>query len=158
MSGFTDWHAPGWSMVDTLKALDDDEFYLDPSSATAEGHMREAYFMAYGAANLEYLPSFSEEIDRRLAEGPDLVSAKFVIPHPPGTDEEARDERLSAHGFGSIAASNNSVRPALSSRLAATSSVIRSSSSIVRRSFQPLTSRNTSAAPTATRLFPSTSP
>jgi arginine decarboxylase len=190
-SGFTDWGAPGWKMTDTIGALDNDEFYLDPTritllcgsagydgtqfkailandhdiqinktsrnsvlvqvninntrsdlahlikaltdmarqidkrleeggrkeqeafkarvkslvedvpdlpdfqrfhnafrdnpkSATQEGHMREAYFMAYEAANREYIKLFSKEIDGRLAKGPELVSAKFVIPYPPG--------------------------------------------------------------------------
>jgi arginine decarboxylase len=46
--------------------------------------MREAYFMAYEAANREYIKLFSKEIDERLAKGPELVSAKFVIPYPPG--------------------------------------------------------------------------
>jgi arginine decarboxylase len=190
-SGFTDWGAPGWKMADTIGALDNDEFYLDPTritllcgragydgtqfkallandydiqinktsrnsvlvqininntrsdlahlikalaemaraidkrleeggeaeqaafqarvkslvedvpdlpdfqrfhnafrddpaSATQEGHMREAYFMAYEAANREYIKLFSKEIDDRLGKGPELVSAKFVIPYPPG--------------------------------------------------------------------------
>jgi arginine decarboxylase len=190
-SGFTDWAAPGWTMADTIRALDSDEFYLDPTritllcgaagydgsqfkallaseydiqinktsrnsvlvqininntrsdlahlvkaladmarsidkrladggeaeqaafkarvkslvedvpdlpdfqrfhdafrdnakSATQEGHMREAYYMAYDAANLEYVKLNSKEIDERLAKGPELVSAKFVIPYPPG--------------------------------------------------------------------------
>ena len=46
--------------------------------------MREPYFMAYEAANREYIKLFSKEIDNRLAKGPELVSAKFVIPYPPG--------------------------------------------------------------------------
>jgi len=190
-SGFTDWGAPGWTMTDTVGALDNDEFYLDPTritllcgaaaydgtqfkallasdhdiqinktsrnsvlvqininntrsdlahlikaladmargidkrlaeggeeeqaafrarvkslvedvpdlpdfqrfhdafrdnakSATQEGHMREAYYMAYDAANLEYVKLNSKDIDDRLAKGPELVSAKFVIPYPPG--------------------------------------------------------------------------
>jgi arginine decarboxylase len=46
--------------------------------------MREAYYMAYEAANREYIKLLSKEIDDRLAKGPELVSAKFVIPYPPG--------------------------------------------------------------------------
>jgi len=61
-----------------------DAFRDNPASATQEGHMREAYFMAYDAANLEYIQLFSKEIDDRLAKGPELVSSKFVIPYPPG--------------------------------------------------------------------------
>jgi arginine decarboxylase len=190
-SGFTDWGTPGWTMTDTMGALDNDEFYLDPTrmtllcgaagydgtqfkailasehdiqinktsrnsvlvqininntrsdlahlmkaladmareiekrlaeggeeersafkarvkslvedvpdlpdfqrfhdafrddakSATQEGHMREAYYMAYDAANVEHVKLNSKEIDDRLAKGPELVSAKFVIPYPPG--------------------------------------------------------------------------
>jgi arginine decarboxylase len=190
-SGFTDWGAPGWTMADTIAALDNDEFYLDPTritllcgaagydgtqfkallaneydiqinktsrnsvlvqininntrsdlahlikaladmaraietrlaeggeaeqamfasrvkslvedvpdlpdfqrfhdafrdnpkSVTQEGHMREAYYMAYDGANCEYVKLHSKEIDDRLANGPELVSAKFVIPYPPG--------------------------------------------------------------------------
>ena len=40
--------------------------------------------MAYDAANCEYVKLHSKEIDDRLAKGPELVSAKFVIPYPPG--------------------------------------------------------------------------
>jgi arginine decarboxylase len=190
-SGFTDWGAPGWTMTDTITALDNDEFYLDPTrmtllcgaagydgtqfkallarehdiqinktsrnsvlvqininntrsdlahltkaladiarvietrlaeggqaeqtafearvkslvedvpdlpdfqrfhdafrddpkSATQEGHMREAYYVAYDPANCEYVKLHSKDIDERLAKGPELVSAKFVIPYPPG--------------------------------------------------------------------------
>ena len=46
--------------------------------------MREAYYMAYDAANCEHVKLDSKEIDERLAKGPELVSAKFVIPYPPG--------------------------------------------------------------------------
>src|SRR5881296_907866 len=33
-SGFTDWGAAGWTMADTIAALDNDEFYLDPTRIT----------------------------------------------------------------------------------------------------------------------------
>jgi arginine decarboxylase len=77
------------SLVEDVPDLPDfqrfhDAFREDPGSATQEGHMREAYFMAYEAANREYIKLFSKEIDDRLAKGPELVSAKFVIPYPPG--------------------------------------------------------------------------
>ena len=32
----------------------------------------------------EYVPLFGAECDRRLRDGPDMVSANFVIPYPPG--------------------------------------------------------------------------
>jgi arginine decarboxylase len=40
--------------------------------------------MAYDAASCEYVKLDSKQIDERLAKGPELVSAKFVIPYPPG--------------------------------------------------------------------------
>jgi arginine decarboxylase len=61
-----------------------DVFRDDPGGASNEGHMREAFFMAYDEANCEFLKLASPEIDERLANGPDLVSANFVIPYPPG--------------------------------------------------------------------------
>jgi len=56
----------------------------DPKSATSEGHMRAAYYMAYDPAACEYLKLNDPQIDERLKKGPELVSAKFVIPYPPG--------------------------------------------------------------------------
>ena len=61
-----------------------DAFRDDPNSETKEGHIREAYFMANDPANTEYILLNSEEVDRRLEAGPPLVSAKFVVPYPPG--------------------------------------------------------------------------
>jgi arginine decarboxylase len=77
------------SLVEDVPDLPDfqrfhDAFRDDPKSATQEGHMREAYYMAYDAANIEHVKLQSKEIDERLAKGPELVSAKFVIPYPPG--------------------------------------------------------------------------
>jgi arginine decarboxylase len=77
------------SLVEDVPDLPDfqrfhDAFRDDPKSATQEGHMREAYYMAYDAANLEHVKLNCKEIDERLAKGPELVSAKFVIPYPPG--------------------------------------------------------------------------
>ena len=46
--------------------------------------MREAFFMAYNEANCEYIKLASKEIDERLVDGPEMVSANFVIPYPPG--------------------------------------------------------------------------
>ena len=61
------------------------DFYRDnPSSATAEGHMREGFFAAYNAKNCEHILLRGEEIDKRLSKGPEMVSANFVIPYPPG--------------------------------------------------------------------------
>jgi len=77
------------SLVEDVPELPDfqrfhDTFRDNPKSATQEGHMREAYYMAYDAANCEHVKLNSKEIDERLAKGPELVSAKFVIPYPPG--------------------------------------------------------------------------
>jgi arginine decarboxylase len=56
----------------------------NPKAASNEGHMRAAFFMAYDEANCEFVKLASPEIDRRLEHGPELVSANFVIPYPPG--------------------------------------------------------------------------
>jgi arginine decarboxylase len=61
-----------------------DAFRDNPKSKTSEGHMREAYYLAYDAAALEYVKINSKECDERLKSGPEMVSAKFVIPYPPG--------------------------------------------------------------------------
>ena len=60
-------------------------FRDDAKGASNEGHMREAFFMAYDAANSEYIKLASSEIDERLKNGAaPMVSANFVIPYPPG--------------------------------------------------------------------------
>ena len=61
-----------------------DAFRENPKSKTSEGHMRDAYYLAYDAAAREYVKINSKEIEERLKNGPELVSAKFVIPYPPG--------------------------------------------------------------------------
>ena len=40
--------------------------------------------MAYDESACEYIKLASPEIDKRLKSGPELVSANFVIPYPPG--------------------------------------------------------------------------
>ena len=77
------------SLVEDVPELPDfsrfhDAFRDNPKSKTAEGHMRDAYYMAYDAGYCEHLKLFSKEVDERLANGPELVSANFVIPYPPG--------------------------------------------------------------------------
>ena len=42
------------------------------------------FIAAYDADGCEYIRLADPEIDRRLKNGPDLVSANFVIPYPPG--------------------------------------------------------------------------
>ncbi|MGW8284648.1 MAG: decarboxylase [Candidatus Deferrimicrobiaceae bacterium] len=61
-----------------------DAFRDHPKSATNEGHVRPGFFTAYDDANCEFLKIDSKEIDDRLKKGPELVSANFVIPYPPG--------------------------------------------------------------------------
>jgi arginine decarboxylase len=61
-----------------------DGYREDPESTTLEGDMRGAFFAAYEEDDCEYLPLMSPEIDKRLKGGPQLVSANFVIPYPPG--------------------------------------------------------------------------
>jgi arginine decarboxylase len=59
-------------------------FRKNPASTTSEGDMRSAFFGAYREEQCEHVKLSSPEIDRRLEEGPELVSANFVIPYPPG--------------------------------------------------------------------------
>lgn len=61
-----------------------DSFRAERDATTPEGRMRDAFFMAYRAENCEYVKLNSADIERRLDKGPDLVSANFVIPYPPG--------------------------------------------------------------------------
>ena len=46
--------------------------------------MRTAFFCAYKEEDCEHIRLASPEIDKRVKEGPELVSANFVIPYPPG--------------------------------------------------------------------------
>jgi len=59
-------------------------FRGDAGSKTNEGDIRSGFYAAYDAAGCEYIPLGDVEIDRRLKNGSDLVSASFVIPYPPG--------------------------------------------------------------------------
>jgi len=61
-----------------------DGYREDPGSVTVEGDMRSAFFAAYNEDECEYIPLMDKRIDERLASGPELVSANFVIPYPPG--------------------------------------------------------------------------
>jgi len=61
-----------------------DSFRENTGSSTSEGDMRSAFFGAYREEQCEHLKLASAEIDKRLADGPPLVSANFVIPYPPG--------------------------------------------------------------------------
>ena len=59
-------------------------FRKNPASITSEGDMRSAFFGAYREEQCDHVKLSNPEIDRRLKEGPELVSASFVIPYPPG--------------------------------------------------------------------------
>ena len=61
-----------------------DSFRGDAGTKTNEGDIRSGFYSAYDAAGCEYIRLVDPEIDRRLKDGPDLVSASFVIPYPPG--------------------------------------------------------------------------
>jgi arginine decarboxylase len=61
-----------------------DGYRENTTSTTLEGDMRSAFFAAYEEDDCEYLPLMSPKIDERLKSGPELVSANFVIPYPPG--------------------------------------------------------------------------
>jgi arginine decarboxylase len=61
-----------------------DVFRQDAGRDSPEGDMRGAFFGAYHPELCEYVPLFGAECDRRLREGPEMVSANFVIPYPPG--------------------------------------------------------------------------
>ncbi|RYD38175.1 MAG: decarboxylase [Verrucomicrobiaceae bacterium] len=60
-----------------------DAFRENPGSATKEGDMRTPFFLAYDAENCMHLMLHSKELDDLVARG-EAVSAKFVIPYPPG--------------------------------------------------------------------------
>jgi arginine decarboxylase len=59
-------------------------FRGDSGAKTNEGDIRSGFYAAYDAVGCEYIRLADPEIDRRLTAGPDLVSASFVIPYPPG--------------------------------------------------------------------------
>jgi arginine decarboxylase len=61
-----------------------DGYREDPASITLEGDMRTAFFAAYEEDDCEYLPLMNARVDERLKSGPEMVSANFVIPYPPG--------------------------------------------------------------------------
>src|SRR5438874_5755079 len=61
-----------------------DGFRGDAGEKTNEGDIRSGFYAAYNTAGCEYIRLADAEIDRRLKSGPELVSANFVIPYPPG--------------------------------------------------------------------------
>ncbi len=61
-----------------------DAFRGDAGAGTPEGDIRGGFYAAYNADGCEHIRLNDKEIDRRLQDGPPLVSANFVIPYPPG--------------------------------------------------------------------------
>ncbi len=61
-----------------------ESFRKDAGKRTNEGDIRSGFYSAYDTTGCEYIRLADPEIDRRLKSGPDLVSANFVIPYPPG--------------------------------------------------------------------------
>ena len=61
-----------------------DAFRENAAAKSNEGHMRPAFFMAYDESNCEFIKLASKDIEARLENGPEMVSANFVIPYPPG--------------------------------------------------------------------------
>ncbi len=59
-------------------------FRKNAGERTNEGDIRSGFYAAYNTAGCEYIRLADPEIDRRLKDGPPLVSANFVIPYPPG--------------------------------------------------------------------------
>jgi arginine decarboxylase len=59
-------------------------FRHDAGAGTNEGDIRSGFYAAYDAEGCDHIPLHDKEIDRRLKDGPPLVSANFVIPYPPG--------------------------------------------------------------------------
>ncbi len=60
-----------------------DAFRENPQSKTNEGDMRTPFFLAYDAKNCTHVKLHGQEIDDLVQSG-QAVSAKFVIPYPPG--------------------------------------------------------------------------
>jgi arginine decarboxylase len=77
-----------------------DAFRKDAGKKTQEGDMRTAFFMAYNEASCEFVPLNGPEMDKRLASGPDLISANFVIPYPPGFPIMVPGQVLTAETIG----------------------------------------------------------
>jgi len=49
---------------------------------TPEGDVRRAFFLSYNDTRCEYL--LADEVERRMEDGQQVVSATFVTPYPPG--------------------------------------------------------------------------
>jgi arginine decarboxylase len=56
--------------------------FRDGRESTPEGDTRRAFYLAYNEAYCEYLTP--EEVEQRVENGEQVVSANFVTPYPPG--------------------------------------------------------------------------
>ena len=61
-----------------------DSFRDNPQARRNEGTCAPAFFMRLRRGRLRVHQLASPDIDERLKNGPELVSANFVIPYPPG--------------------------------------------------------------------------
>ena len=77
-----------------------DAFRRDAGPATNDGDMRSAFFGAYVEQDCEYLLLSNPQVDKRLKEGPELISANFVIPYPPGFPIMVPGQVLTAETIG----------------------------------------------------------
>ena len=92
-SGFADWGAPGWTMSDTIGALDHDEFYLDPTRIT----------LLCGAAGYDGTPVQGDP--RQRARHPDQQDVAQQRARPDQHQQHAErprapDEGAGRHGAG----------------------------------------------------------
>ena len=61
------------------------QYREDVAGAVAvEGDIRTAFFASWDIDQCDYMKLCSEECDQRLMNGPEMISAKMVIPYPPG--------------------------------------------------------------------------
>lgn len=77
------------SLVEDVPTLPDfsafhNRYRKNVASKTREGDMRKAFFAAYDGEACEHLRLDSDALEDRLHKGPELISASFVIPYPPG--------------------------------------------------------------------------
>ncbi|MFN0057584.1 MAG: aminotransferase class I/II-fold pyridoxal phosphate-dependent enzyme [Planctomycetota bacterium] len=82
-------HEQVTALTEDLPALPDfsrfhERFRTGARAGTPEGDLRAAFFLAYDDRSCEYFSLESDEIDRALVGGRDVVAANFVIPYPPG--------------------------------------------------------------------------
>lgn len=90
-SGFIDWGAPGWTMTDTIGALDNDEFYLDPTRITllcgTAGYDGTQFKALATRAGMRLLALPSRSVNRLVAENAGLVAMTLPANTYPGQGE-----------------------------------------------------------------------